>query len=220
MLRKIGNIGCGLILFLLGIVGIMGIYIATQIYILPSTTEVSAVLSQLYEEDQKIRLVGVETPVDFVVFYAGDWIRVNKVRRIAAADLMSTAQDYANAARILQHGDRADDYQKAQELSIKAYELGEEDMLRHSGLAEDRYLTAIGEAQKYGTQFFCEPERGWQLYPVDSMVTDEERAQLSIEPLAEMEMKIEKLNQETEGQCLLTRETMRIVEEIMEGTQQ
>ncbi|KAA3663399.1 MAG: hypothetical protein DWQ04_10725, partial [Chloroflexi bacterium] len=174
---------------------------------------------QLYKEDQEIRLAGVETLADFVVFYAGDWIRVNKVRRIVAADLITTAQDYANAARILQHGDSADDYQKAQELSIKAYELGEEDMLRHSGLAEDRYLTAIGEAQKYGTQFFCEPEQGWQLYPVDTTVTDEERAQLSIEPLAEMEMKIEELNQKTEGQCLLTQETIRSIEKIMEGTQ-
>jgi hypothetical protein len=218
-MRKIRKIGCGLILLLLGIVGIVGVYIATQIYILPGTTEVSPTLRQLYVEDQEIRLAGVETPADIIVFYVGDWIRVNKVRQIVAADLLTTAQDYANAARILQHGDKATDYQKAQELSIKAFELGEEDMLRHSGLAEDRYLLAIGKAQKYGTQFFCEPERGWQLYPVDTTVTDEERAQLSIEPLAEMELKIEKLNQETEGECLLTQETMRIVEAIMEGTQ-
>lgn len=205
-------------LLLLGIVGIVGIYIATQIYILPSAAEVSTTLSQLYEDDQEIRLAGVETPADFVKFYVGDWIRVNKVRRIVAADLLITAQDYANAAQILQHGDRATDFQTAQQLSIKAYELGEEDMLRHSGLAEDRYLITIGKAQKYGTQFFCKPEQGWQLYPVDTTVTDQERAQLSIEPLAEMEIKIEKLNQETEGQCLLTRETIKTIEAIMEGT--
>jgi hypothetical protein len=217
-MRKIRRLGCGFMLILLSIVGIIGIYIAAQIYILPGSTEVSATLSRLYADDQEVRLAGVESPTDYVKFYVGDWIRVNKVRRIVAADLLTTAEDYANAARILQHGDKPADYQQAKELSIKAYELGAEDMLRHSGLAEDRYLMSIGEPQKYGTQFFCEPEQGWQLYPIDATVTDEERAQIDIEPLAEMETKIETLNQETEGQCLLTKETISIIEAIMEGT--
>lgn len=218
-MKKARKIGCGFLLLLVSMTGIIAVYIATQIYILPHPTEVSTTLNQLYEKDQEVRLAGIETPADLIRFYIGDWIRVNQVRQIVSADLLTTPQDYANAARILQHGDRATDYQKAQELSFKAYELGEEDMLRHSGLAEDRYLLAIGKAQKYGTQFFCEPEQGWQLYPVDITVTDEERAQLSIEPLAEMKRKIEKLNQETEGECLLTQDTMKSIEAIMEVTQ-
>jgi hypothetical protein len=217
-MRKMKRFGCGLILSLLGVISIVGIYAGIQIFILPDETEVSSTLSRLYEADQEVRTGGIENPADIVRFLAGDWLRVNKVRRIVAADMLTTGPDYANAARILQHGGGATDYLKAQELSLKAYELGVEEMLRHSALAEDRYLLAIGEPQKYGSQFSCEPGRGWQLEAVDPSVTDEERLQVNIDPLAEMEVKMEELNQLTDRQCSLTQETMRQVEAIMAGT--
>lgn len=215
-MAKIKKVGCVFLILILGISGIVALYVASQIYILPSQDKVSTTLNALYAEDQDVRVAGLETPVDFIKIIVGDWIRVNKVRRIVSADLLTTPEDYANAARLLQHGSKASDYQMAQELSIQAYEMGEEDMLRHSGLAEDRYLTTIGEPQKYGTQFFCDPEQGWQLYPVDATVSDEARARFSIQPLAEMEMRVEQLNNATEGECSLSGETMRLVEEIMD----
>ncbi len=209
--------GCGSLLFLLVIIGLLSIYLATQILILPNPSAVSETLEQLYTEDQAVRQAGIETPVDIIRFFAGDWIRVRKVRRIVVADLLITADDYANAASILQHGENSADYLQAQQLSLKAYELGHTEMRRHSALAEDRYLISIGQPQKYGTQFACEPETGWQISPVDPDITDEDRLQMDVEPLADMEAKIAELNKVTEQQCSLTQETMRLVETIMEN---
>lgn len=214
---KFKRIGCGAALVLLGVVASGGIYVSVRILVLPDETEVSATLDRLYADDQEVRTAGIESPVDVARFLVGDWMRVNKVRRIVEAELLSTGSDYANAARILQHGSRASDYLQAHELSLKAYELGVEEMLRHSALAEDRYLLEVGEPQKYGSQFSCEPERGWQLETVDPSVTDEKRARLDIDPLAVMEMKMDELNRLTDGQCSLTQETMRQVEAIMTG---
>ena len=205
------------ILFYLLAVGWISIYLASQILTLPDKTEVSATLSELYEADQKARFAGFENPTDIIALSVGDWIRVRKVRRIVAANMLSTGQDYANAARILQHGNDAKDYQAAMELSLKAYELGEEDMLRHRALAEDRYLIAIGEEQKYGSQFECDAKNGWHLQPVDPSVTDEERALVNIDRLQVMQRKMTELNRATNGKCTPSQETIWLIETIMEG---
>lgn len=218
MKQTLKKTGCGCSVLLLVLAGFLGIYLGAQILLLPDSSEVGPTLARLYAEDQAVRLGGIETPVDIVQFVAGDWIRVRKVRRIVDADLLATADDYANAARILQHGETSSDYLQAQQLSLKAHELGHPDMLRHSALAEDRYLVAIGERQKYGSQFFCDPQTGWQLNPVDPTVTDEARQQVDVELLADMEAKIAELNEATEKQCSLTQETMQQIEAIMEGS--
>ena len=161
MWRLIKKAGYGISLLLFILLGSLGIYLATQLLILPSSTEVGTTLEQLYAEDQETRIAGIESPIDIISFIAGDWMRVRKVRRIVAADLLVTSDDYAYAASILQHGENPCDYLQAQELSLKAYELGDKTMLRHSALAEDRYLISIGQLQKYGSQFVCEPATGW-----------------------------------------------------------
>lgn len=210
--------GCILGVALISLIGVTAVYLAAQILILPQPSEVSTTLAEMYAADQEMRLSGIENPIDIVKFTASDWIRVNKIRRIAAADLLSTADDYAHAARILQHGNTADDYLKAQEFSLTAYELGREDMLRHSALAEDRYLVALGQPQKYGSQFVCEPGIGWQLEPVDPAITDEERANMNIEPLSTIESKMDELNDATNSQCSLSVEMIQLIENIMEDT--
>lgn len=217
MFQKVKKIGCGLTVGLLLCIGVLVAYIAAQIVILPDESDITAVLHALYAEDQAVRYAGISSPLDIVRFVGGDWLRVNKVRRIVAADLLSSAEDYANAARILQHGTTSEDYLTAQTLSLQAFELGAETMLRHSALAEDRYLVSIGKPQKYGTQFACTPPDGWQLSSVDVTVTDAQRAEVDVEPLAEMEAKIAELNESTQGECSLTLETMQHVEAIMMG---
>ena len=216
-MKSIKKAGCSTIILLLVFVAIAGIYVAAQVLILPEESEVSTTLNQLYAQDQDTRVAGIENPVDIITFVTGDWIRVRKVRRMVAADLLKTDDDYTNAARILQHGENSTDFLQAQELSLKAFELGNEEMLRHSALAEDRYLISIGQPQKYGSQFSCDPPAGWQLSPVDPMVTDDERLQMDIEPLSIMEAKIAELNEVTDKQCSLTQKAMQQVEVIMDG---
>lgn len=218
MARLIKRVGWVLGIAFIGLIGITAVYVAIQILILPRSSEVSTTLAETYAADQEMRFSGVESPVDIVKFTASDWIRVNRVRRIVAADLLVTADDYAHAARILQHGSTADDYLQAHELSLTAYELGRADMLRHSALAEDRYLIATDQPQKYGSQFVCNPGTGWQLEPVDPAITDEDRANVNIEPLSTMESKMDELNEATNSQCSLSVETIQLIENIMEDT--
>jgi hypothetical protein len=218
MSKTVKKTGCFLGIAISGLIVVTAVYLAAQILILPQPSEVSTTLADMYAADQGIRFRGIENPVDIVKFTVSDWIRVNKTRRIVAADLLTTADDYANAAQILQHGSTADDYLQAQELSLTAYELGRVDMLRHSALAEDRYLITTGQPQKYGSQFVCEPDKGWQLQPIDSAITDEDRANVNIEPLSTMESKMDQLNEATNSQCSLSAETIQLIENIMEDT--
>ncbi len=218
MSKTVKKTGCFLGIAIIGLIVVTAVYLAAQILILPQPSEVSTTLADLYAADQEIRFRGVENPVDIVKFTISDWIRVNKTRRIVAADLLITADDYANVAQILQHGSTADDYLQAQELSLTAYELGRTDMLRHNALAEDRYLITTGQPQKYGSQFVCEPDKGWQLQPIDPAITDEDRANVNIEPLSTMESKMDQLNEATNSQCSLSAETIQLIENIMEDT--
>lgn len=203
---------------LIGLIGVTAVYLATQILILPKPSEVGPTLAKMVKDDQEMRFSGIENPIDIIKFSTSDWIRGNKVKRFVAADLLTTADDYAHAALILQHGSTPDDYLQAQEFSLTAYNLGREDMLRHSALAEDRYLIAIGQPQKFGSQFMCDPDTGWQLEPVDPTTTDEYRIKMNIEPLSMMEGKIKELNEATNSQCSLSVETIQLIENIMEGT--
>lgn len=215
MSQKIKKSGCLLFVLIGSCLSITAVTLLTQIWILPSQANVTTTLTQMYEDDQAIRASGLDSPANLARFLLGDWIRVNKTRRIVDADLLTTAEDYANAARILQHGNRAEDYLTAQNLSLTAYDLGDLSMLRHSALAEDRYLIAIGKPQKYGTQFKCSGDDGWQLSPIDPAISDDGRRQMDIEPLAELDAKMIELNEATNATCTLDSDTMRLVETIM-----
>lgn len=218
MSRVVKRTGCVFGIAFIGLMVVTAVYLAAQILILPHPSEVSTTLAEMYTADQEMRFSGVESPVDIIKFTASDWIRVNKVRRIVAADLLATADDYAHAAQILQHGSTANDYLQAHELSLTAHESGRADMLRHSALAEDRYLIATGQPQKYGSQFVCKPGTGWKLEPVNPTITDEDRANVNIEPLSTMESKMDELNEATNSQCSLSVETIQLIENIMEDT--
>ena len=217
MSQKIKRLGCLLFILIGSCLSITAVTLWTQIWILPSQANVTTTLAQMYEDDQAIRVSGFDSPANLAQLLLGDWIRVNKTRRIVEADLLATAEDYANAAKILQHSDRAEDYLTAQNLSLTAYEMGDLSMLRHSALAEDRYLIAIGKPQKYGTQFECNGNDGWQLSPIDPAIADDERREMDVDPLAELEAKMDELNDATNSTCTLDAETMQLVETIMDN---
>jgi len=79
-------------------------------------------------------------------------------------------------------------------------------------------LISIGEKQKYGSQFECVEGEGWLLQPVDPTITDAERAEVDIEPLADKQAKMAELTERTENNCSFTAETIKIMESVMEGT--
>ena len=183
---------------------------------LPPADNLSNVLENLYAQDQAIRQAGLNNPIDIAKMMLTDWYRIKKVRRIVDADILLTAQDYANAAKILQHGSKSSDFLKAKELSIKAFELGESAMLKHSALAEDRYLKSIGKAQKYGSQIVCDAS-GWHLYKLDPQITDRDRAEKNIEPIGQMIKKVAMIQTEIGNNCMMSKEQINIFEKIMSG---
>lgn len=85
-----------------------------------------------------------------------DRLRRERAMAMIEAGLVVTAEDHLHAALLFQHGDGPDDFLRAHELAHKAVELGhpEERMARWLVAATyDRWLTAQGRPQRYGTQF-------------------------------------------------------------------
>jgi hypothetical protein len=63
--------------------------------------------------------------------------------------------------------------------------------------SEDRLLVRQGQLQKWGTQF-GKKDGKWVLEDVDPAVTDEQRAEWDVPPLAEARERAEKMNEPSE----------------------
>ena len=122
--------------------------------------------------------------------------RAEKVKKISDDGGLKTAQDYFDAAVILQQTDDLDMLKLAETLGLKAAEMGEDKGFRVSAEAVDKQLVRMGMAQRYGTQYIYEPVlRGWRLYPYDPRTTDEERKAMGVPPIAELIKGEDVLNQ-------------------------
>jgi hypothetical protein len=84
---------------------------------------------------------------------AHDAARRDQVRALLASGSVTTAQDFHDAAFILQHGDKPDDYLLAHILAIQAIAKGDSSSVWISAATLDRYLQFIGQKQVFGTQF-------------------------------------------------------------------
>ena len=103
--------------------------------------------------------------------------------------------DY-HAAMVMQHGVKPDDFALARDLAKRAMELDpkKREAAWLYAAATDRYLWHTGKAQIYGTQY-KKVEGRWTLEPFDPHgVTDDERLQHGVPPLAERLRFIEELN--------------------------
>ena len=82
---------------------------------------------------------------------------------------LKTAQDFADAAILFQHGEGADDYLLAHVLAMEAVIRGDASAKWIAAATLDRYLMILGKSQIFGTQ-----------YPADS-----EAAKLPARPLVD-----------------------------------
>jgi hypothetical protein len=95
-------------------------------------------------------------------------------------------EDAFHAAALLVESDRPEEVERAQALARQAF-AGNPDLLAARPLvatAVDRGEMLAGRPQKYGTQL-VEEGGALQLYPVDPNVTDAERAEWGVPPLAQ-----------------------------------
>jgi hypothetical protein len=154
----------------------------------------NAELSRLTAEDQKDREPGADK-IDWAVVGKRDAARLQRTREIAAAGGLHQADDYFNAALILQHSDKTEDYAQAHEWCLKAVELDPELPSARwlAAATQDRWLMNQGKPQLYGTQFKKVDGR-WILWEVDPSVTDEEREKWDVPALAESRRRAETMN--------------------------
>jgi hypothetical protein len=105
-----------------------------------------------------------------------------RVIELVTAGASVTGRDMHNAATVLQHGGRPDDYRLAHELSIAAFALGDTTALWLISRSYDRLLLRLGHRQRLATQF-----RGITLQPIDTVGTsDRVRALLGGRKLADV----------------------------------
>lgn len=140
-------------------------------------------LKELYEEDIADR---ENDQMELALLEERDRERKERVDELIAQGKLTTGEDFHHAALIFQHGFVVADYEKANILAKKAVDLGDNSARWLFAATLDRFLLSQGQLQKFGTQFTQNADGDWQLVqPVDSNITDEERAEWDVPPLEE-----------------------------------
>jgi hypothetical protein len=156
----------------------------------------NAELAQLHDDDQADRRVGSWENIDWAKVTPRDQARRKRVDEILAAGGARAADDYYNAAMVYQHGETGDEIQRAHDLAVKAVELdpGLDAAKWLAAASEDRKLMYEGKPQKWGTQY-KKIDGTWVLWQVDPTITDDQRDQWNVQPLADAQGYVIQLNE-------------------------
>ena len=137
----------------------------------------NADLARITEADQADRRIHLGDPS---VIAGRDANRLARVREIVAKGQVKSAQDYYNAALVLQHGVDVNDHALAHRLAARAVKL--DPALPNArwlaAATEDQWLVSTGKPQHYGTLIQRKGGNGaYTLEPIDqSAVSDDDRA--------------------------------------------
>ena len=96
---------------------------------------------------------------------------------------------------ILQHGGESEHYRLANALASEAMAGGHGPAKWLTAATEDRWLVSQNRPQRYGTQYVKAEGGEWGLAPVDPGVTDDERAEYNVPPLAEALRREKEMNE-------------------------
>jgi hypothetical protein len=159
-------------------------------------------LTKIYEQDQSDRKPGHTLNGDQIV--ARDEERQEAVLRIMREGGLSTANDYFHAAMVFQHSNAPENNALAYGLAVTAARIDPANKMAKwlSAAAWDRALMRRNKPQWYGTQFVKNFGTGkWELYRVDeTAVTDTDRENTGVPPLARQRDREKELNGETAEQ--------------------
>jgi hypothetical protein len=157
----------------------------------------NADLARLYDEDQADRAADLNDDTHWQAVEKRDAERRKRVLEIVEKGGAKEAADYLHAAMVYQHGATPEDYDRAYQWAAKAAELDPDYPGARwlTAAAKDRYLMNLSKPQLYGTQFQRVNGTGpWILWNVDPSITDEERANWDVPPLARAKSRAEALN--------------------------
>lgn len=144
----------------------------------------NAEIATLVAEDQKVRQSDWTklTPAQMMEISKADEQRRARLKTMLKGIKLMTAQDYQDAALVMQHGSWFDDYALAHELSLCSTILDPKVGRQMVALSYDRMLVSAGYKQRIATQY-----HGVALTEVDSEgFSDAMRKALGRRPLAEV----------------------------------
>ena len=163
--------------------------------VVAQSTPPNPLLAQLTAQDQAARS-GAIKEIDWAKVSAEDATRRVQVLDLIRQGGVRNAEDYCNAALIFQHGDTVDEIRLAYSLATtsRALDPASKRCKWLSAAAWDRLLMRLNRPQWYGTQFTKSQAGKWELYHVDeTAVSDSDRAELGVPPIAESRARAEKL---------------------------
>jgi len=109
-------------------------------------------MAALAQADQTQRAAPPTSEADAKAMIEADWRRRARALALLETDALRDPRSFDHAALLFQHGTDPEDYVRARELALLACfhraTYGNMPML-----AEDRFLLAIGQPQRFGTQF-------------------------------------------------------------------
>lgn len=151
-------------------------------------------LLALYEADQGDRSGGPDK-IDWKIVGPRDEARRKRVDEIVAAGGAKAADDYYHAAMVFQHGAGVEEIRRARELALKAVEIEPKHRRARwlAAAAEDRVLMFEQKPQKWGTQY-TKRDGVWILWDVDPAITDAQRAEWDVPPLAAAKARAAQMN--------------------------
>jgi hypothetical protein len=143
-------------------------------------------LLRIFHDDQKDRKVNQNKRGWLSWVTARDCKRRQMVAVLLRMKKVKTAADFYHAAMIFHHGARREHIVKAKQLARRSITLRSEKGKWLYAAATDRLLIMSGKKQKFGTQYRFMKKGGmyyYELLPVDSGTTNEERRRFGVKPL-------------------------------------
>ena len=127
----------------------------------------------------------MQQPIDMAKLATADAARRARTLELISQGRLTTGMDFKNAAFIMQHGNKPDDYLLAHSLAVAAMAKGETTAVWIASATLDRFVQSKGLAQIYGTQMSGgQPGAGVVREPFDSkLIPDSLRVQLGVPPL-------------------------------------
>ncbi|MFT5199176.1 MAG: hypothetical protein ACI87O_001840 [Planctomycetota bacterium] len=129
--------------------------------------------------------------------------RYSKVESWNKKGKLVTPEDQLWAAATLIHAESAERIALSLELSRAAASAGETRALPLIAQAMDKQALQAGKPQPYGTQYLFHKDPGvWVLYDIDPRISDTERSDMGLPPLAELYANVKVLNDQHQNRML------------------
>lgn len=147
-----------------------------------SANDNNAALKKMFDADQKERDVP-SSQMDVATLNAHDRAREAAVRLLVRDSELHTADDFFNAAVIMQHGLESDDYRLAYSLATIATHMDPKNALAKwlTAATWDRLMISLGRRQWYGTQYQTSKSGATALLPLEpDAVSALERIRLGV----------------------------------------